>query len=83
MCLLEEADGNVVHLLLVEHSEGVRLAGALGRAVSDEKGTILQQGKREWKNRKICAELTQRIGNKKGGRRKVWETDRRMEAKRE
>lgn len=30
LCLLQEADGNVVHLLLVEHSEGVRLPGALG-----------------------------------------------------
>lgn len=29
-CLLQEADGNVVHLLLVEHSKGVWLPAALG-----------------------------------------------------
>lgn len=40
--LLQEADGNVVDLLLVEHGEGVRLPGALVRAASDEESTILQ-----------------------------------------
>lgn len=30
LCVPQEADRNVVHLLLVEHSEGVRLSGALG-----------------------------------------------------
>lgn len=40
--LLQEADGNVVDLLLVEHGEGVRLPGALVRAASDEEGTILR-----------------------------------------
>lgn len=44
--LLQEADGNVVDLLLVEHGQSVRLPGALVRAVSDEEGTILQQN--EW-----------------------------------
>lgn len=39
--LPQESNGYIVHFLLVEHSEGVRLSGALGRAVSDEKGTIL------------------------------------------
>lgn len=37
----QEANGNVVHLLLVKHSKGVGLVRALGRAVSDEKGTVL------------------------------------------
>lgn len=76
MCLLQEADGNVVHLLLVEHSEGVRLPGTLGGAVSDEKGAVLQQGKR--------AKLTQRIGNKKVMETKsLGSIDSRMRAKRE
>lgn len=44
--LLQEADGNVVDLLLVEHGQSVRLPGALVRAVSDEEGAILQQ--KEW-----------------------------------
>lgn len=39
--VLHEADGDIVHLLLVEHSQSVRLAGALGRTVPDEEGTIL------------------------------------------
>lgn len=39
--LLQEADGNVVDLLLVEHGEGVRLPGALVRAASDEEGAVL------------------------------------------
>lgn len=39
--VLQVADGDVVHLLLVENSEGKRLTGALGRAVSDEEGTVL------------------------------------------
>lgn len=43
----QEADGNVVHLLLVEHGEGVGLAGALSRAVSDEKGAVLQHAERK------------------------------------
>lgn len=30
LCLSQEADGNVVHLLLVEHSEGVGLPRTLG-----------------------------------------------------
>lgn len=41
--LLQEADGDVVDLLLVEHGQSVRLPGALVRAASDEEGTILQQ----------------------------------------
>lgn len=40
--LLQEADGNVVDLLLVEHGQSVRLPWALVRAVSDEEGAILQ-----------------------------------------
>lgn len=41
--LLQEADGNVVDLLLVEHGQSVRLPGALVRAASDEEGAILQR----------------------------------------
>lgn len=40
--LLQEADGHVVDLLLVEHGQSVRLPGALVRAASDEEGAILQ-----------------------------------------
>lgn len=41
--LLQEADGDVVDLLLVEHSQSVRLPGALVGAASDEEGAILQR----------------------------------------
>lgn len=42
--VLQEADGNVVDLLLVEHGQSVRLPGALVRAAPDEEGAILQRG---------------------------------------
>lgn len=41
--LLQEANRNVVDLLLEEHSEGVRLLTVLGRTVSNEKSAVLQE----------------------------------------
>lgn len=35
LSVLQKANGNIVHFLLVKHSKSVRLAGTLGRAVSD------------------------------------------------
>lgn len=45
--LFQEADGNVVDLLMVEYSKGERLSGVLCRAMSDEEGAILQWGQRD------------------------------------
>lgn len=52
--LPQEADGYVEDLLLVEHGERVRLAAALGRAVSYEKGAVLQKEKRRTKMETKC-----------------------------
>lgn len=44
--LLQEANGNVVDLLLEEHGQGVWLPTALGRTVSNEKRAVLQEKKK-------------------------------------
>lgn len=46
--VLQEADGDVVDLLLVENGEGEGLTGSLVRAVANEEGTVLR-GKRRTK----------------------------------
>lgn len=59
MHVLQETDGDVVDLLLVQHDEGVGLTASLVRAVANEKGTILQGKGRRRKQENLGFRFTE------------------------